>query len=493
MAKLFTVVVEEGCGFTDQLTKLATVHEIGTRCGYEFRLTPPGGKRSDPGFWQHYDLSRVFPVLTPQEGTLESVTIDFPLERIRATGIDDLSALLRYVTARVPENVRLVVLDSRHTTRLREQLPLDSSPGRESFKAGIRQVFAPKTVWSPSRGLRILVHLRCGDVTDIPLVGPVSYRAWDRGVSIARPFWPTPFLGARLVVDTVRADTAPAPVDFRVFSDGYARTRRLVSRSADIGGSATRATRDILLRAIDIHEEAAGNLFRGADMSFSMGESFDSLERLIDSAQQADLIVITHAQRMIPKFLAALGSRGAGPGVLLLERSARGAKYITTIGMDESVARLITLSPHGDPLAPLRVFLAERATSAIPETVRMAAEQTGAGLYCVPDVESLAARLEHEGHPELAFGVYRRLSLLTDGSPASFSGLARSARAVGDIAVAEDARRRATEAFERYAAGCRGAIKWAEQHGYPHDVQAIVEEARRNAGPDFDLLSPSPG
>ena len=489
MTTLFTVQVTENVGFTDKLTTLASLHDIGVRCGYEFRLKPFGGDRSGGGFWSHYDMARMFPVLSPEEAGLPTARVDLSREQVQAAGVGSLSDLRSFIVAQVPSGTGLVVFRGDGVRFLLGKFAWDRSVAMETFHARMRELFRPTYSWPGSQGLRVLLHIRCGDVTDIPLVGPISYRTWDGTTSIARPFWPTPFHGARLVIDTVRALSAPAPVQFRVHTDGYARTRNRVSAAAGHGGTITHRTRDVLLRSIDIHEETAGHLLRAPDVAFSSGESFDSLRQLIDEVQQADLIVVTHAQRMIPKFLALLGPRETVPGMLLLDRSPRQVVAKRAVRMDESVATLITLSGHGDPLSPLRVFLAGSAVPRFPRDVASLVDAEDVGPYCVPEVESLAAKLEAKGFAVEAGAIHRWLAALTDDGPASLAGIARCLPP-GDLCAKEAALTEAAKAAERCAAEYRAAIDWARCHGYPQDANALRAEVRRLLGPDAEFQEP---
>jgi len=430
MTTLFTVVPNANAGFTDQLTTLAWVYDLGTRCGFQFRLTPFTAARSGSDFWSRYDLGRAFPPLSPEESALPRTRVELAGARARDRGVRTPEDLVALVREQMPADARLVVFDISEREVFLRSIVWDESPGMLTFQAGLRRVFAPRHPWSPERGLRVLFHLRCGDTADVPLIGPVNYRAWGDKVRLARPSLATPFVGARLAMDVVRDCVGPSAAEFRVFSDGYERTVRGAMLSAGPGGTITAGLAKLIDRAAGLHAEAARSLMAGADVTFSMGESAESIEGLIDAAQDADLVVFTAAQRMIPKLLAALGDRDRRPGLLLLDPLHH--RPVRQVRLHERQARLITISIHGDPLAPLRAFLAAAADSTPLRTIEPLAERAGAGAFCIPELEPLAAALEAEGSAAEARAVYEWLTILTDGSPGSLAGAARCAARLGD-------------------------------------------------------------
>ena len=490
MATLFTVQPSPRVGFTDQLTTLALAYDVGTRCGYEFRLTPFATPRSGQGLEERYDLTRAFPAFSEEEANLPTVRVGLSGAWARTGRVRTPQDLVAVIKDQVPADARVVVFDVVERESLLLDIAWDESPRMTSFHAGLRQVLAPRCPWPATGGLRVLVHLRCGDTADVPLIARLNYRVWGTFIQIARPSLPTPFLGARLAMDVVRERAGTAGAEFRVFSDGYERTARLTARSSGPGGTITPGLEKLLNEAIGLHAEAARAMIEGEDVTFRMDESLDSLGDLVDAAQEADLIVITTAQRMIPKLLAALGPRDRRPGLLLLDSHLH--RNVRRVRLDERYARLISLSAHGDALAPLRAFLAAAADPTVVGSVEPLAERAGVGTFCIPELEPLAAEFESQGRYADARAVYEWLTVLTDGSPGVLAGVSRCADRMGDHAAAEEAGRRAAEALTRCVAGYRAAISWAAKRGFHHDARALFDEARRIAGPDADLPEPGP-
>lgn len=485
MKTLFTVLPHSHAGFTDQLTTLALAHDVGTRCGYEFRLTPFTSLRSDHDFWSRYDLSGSFPVLSTDELTLPRARVELSASRARHRGVRTPQDLVAMVREQVPVGTRMVVIEFTEREHLLKSIAWDDSPGMVSFHAALRKVFAVRQAWTSKRGLRVLLHLRCGDTADVPLIGPVNYRVWGDHVQVARPALATPFLGARLVMDVVRDSLGPAGAEFRVCTDGYGRAARSAVRSAEPGGTITRGLATLMERAIILHEEAARAVIAGDDVTFNMGEGAESIEGLIDAAQQSDLIVVNAAQRLIPKLLAALGDLDRRPGLLVLDPWRH--RTVRQVRLSERHARLINLSSHGDPLAPLRAFLAALADPMPVQTIEAVTEGTGAGVFCIPELESLAAQLESEGNDARARTLYEWVAVLSDGSPRSLAGTARCAARLGDDVAARECMLQAVEATSRSVASYRAAIRWASSRGYRQDAEALLEEARLIVGPDEDL------
>lgn len=490
MATLFTVQPSARVGFTDQLTTLALIYDVGTRCGYEFRLSPFATPRSGHGLAERYDLTRAFPVFSPNEANLPTVRVELSGAWARTGSVRTPQDLVAVIKKQVPADAGVVVFDLVERERLLLDIAWDESPLMKSFHAGLREVMAPRCPWPAMGILRVLVHLRCGDTADVPLIARLNYRVWGSFFQIARPSLPTPFLGARLAMDVVRERVGTAGAEFRVFSDGYERTARSAARSSGPGGTITPGLAKLLNKALGLHAGAARAMIEADDVTFSMDESLDSLGDLIDAAQEADLIVVTTAQRMIPKLLAALGPRDRRPGLLLLDSHLH--RNVRRVRLDERHARLVTLSAHGDALAPLRAFLAAAADPTGVRIVEQLAEQSGAGTFCIPELEPLAAEFELQGRYADARAVHEWLTVLTDGSPDALGGVSRCANRMGDHAAAEEAGQRAAEAIRRCVAGYRAAIVWAASRGFRHEARALFEEARRIAGPDADLPEPAP-
>jgi hypothetical protein len=485
MKTLFTVVPKANAGFTDQLTTLALAYDIGTRCGCEFRLTPFTTLRSGHEFWSRYDLSRRFPVLSAEESMLPQARVELTGARARACDARTPQDLVAMVADQMPAGTRMVVIEVTERDFVQKLMRWDESPGMLSFRAELRKVFAPRHAWAPARGLRVLLHLRCGDTADVPLIGPVHYRAWGTHVRVARPALATPFVGARLVMDVVRDLLGPGGAEFRVFTDGYERTAHSMMRSAGTGGTITAGLAKLMERAIGLHGEAARAVMTGEDVTFSAGESLESLDGLIHAAQHADIIVCNAAQRLSPKLLAVLDDRDRRPGLLVLDPQRH--LPVRQVRLSERHVRLINLSMHGDPLAPLRAFLATAADPTRVSAIEAIVEEAGAGAFCIPELEPLAATLEVEGRDAQARAVYEWLGVLSDGSPGSLAGAARCAARLGDDMAAEEYRRRAAEATRCSVANYRAAIAWATSRGYRLDAEALRDEARGIVGPDADL------
>lgn len=185
----------------------------------------------------------------------------------------------------------------------------------------------------------------------------------------------------------------------------------------------------------------------------------ESLGGLIDAAQHADVIVCNASQRLIPKLLAVLDDRDRRPGLLVLDPLRH--RLVRQVRLSERHAWLINLSMHGDPLAPLRAFLAAVANPTRVTAIEAIVEGAGAGAFCIPELEPLAATLEAKGCDAQARAVYEWLSVLSDGSPGSLAGAARCAARLGDDVVAKEYKLRAAEATTRSVANYRAAITWA--------------------------------
>ena len=202
-----------------------------------------------------------------------------------------------------------------------------------------------------------MAHLRCGDAADIALFPQTGYLAWHRVIARTGEVRQSPFLGLRILIEALRGHIGPRPLRCEVFSDGYARTLELIGEVEGKADGLTPAEAALLRLAVGVHQHTAEVLMQGRGIRAVIGEDLGSLCALLWEAQEADLIVVTGNQRMLAKFLALLGPREHSPAMLLLEADGDQARFVRAAGLTEAHAALITLSPHGDPLAPLFAYL----------------------------------------------------------------------------------------------------------------------------------------
>ena len=453
-APIFTVRIPDDVGFTDQLMQLALLYRVGTAAGMAFRMTPLASSRSAPGFWKRFDLGAILPSASPAELALPRQVIDLSPERLLRAGVRDGAGLVELVRAQLPAPGTLAELRLQGESRTLLTRIVGADPVR--FEGGLgrqlQALFAPPPAAArrrPSPELRLLAHVRCGDAADIALFPQTGYLAWHRVIARTGEVRQSPFLGLRILIEALRAHLGTRPLRCEVFSDGYARTLELIGEVEGQADGPTPAEAALLRVAVGVHQHAAEALMQGAGIRAVIGEDLDALCALLWEAQQADLIVITGNQRMLPKFLALLGPRECPPALLLLEADGDQARFMRTAGLTEAHAALITLSPHGDPLAPLFAYLRDGGLGGERARVAALAAEAGIGAYCIPELAQRAGDLEAWGRPEDAAALYDWLAVLTDLGPEALAGLARCRDPQAAAPATEDGEERSRAAAQR--------------------------------------------
>ncbi|MCF7990318.1 MAG: hypothetical protein K9M02_07735 [Thiohalocapsa sp.] len=436
--RFFTISITAGVGFTDQLMQFALLYRLGADAGLQFRLTPLHSDRSPPGFWPRYDLGRVFEPADAALLRLPRRTVDVSPKLLGAAGVSGRAGLEAYMRSVLWDDAEsgpsLAVLQLRGDIRemLVALLETADSAVDRALQARLRRVFAPAADHGETQALRVACHVRCGDAADIAVLPGRAYLAWHRAVSPARETRPNAFIGARATIEALRAQIEPRAMRCAVFTDGYGRTLSLLSpEHADAYGMGASELR-MLRSAVGVHADTARAAMTGGGICFREGEDLDTLAALLDAVQQADVILITGNQRMIPKFLAALGQPDRPRALLVMETDAAQVAFVRAARLTETHATLMICSPHGNPLAPLFAYLVHGPKPRPWLRAAELAQENDAGLYCITEVEALAARMESGARRADALALYRWLAVLTDGAPESLAGQARCAQALGD-------------------------------------------------------------
>jgi len=439
--RIFTISISDHVGFTDQLMQLALFYRIGTAAGLSFRLIPFGSSRSPHGFWDVFDLRKVFDVASERERNMPVQAIELSPERLQREKVSTGADLVKLVQLQLGDKGKRIQFSLRQANRalLVKLLALNETTFKDDLEARLQAVFASREDRSASGALRMVSHIRCGDAADIAVLPNIAYIAWGSRMSMAPEVRQNPFIGARITVEAVRQALAPRQVDCAFYTDGYERTKELLISQENAVRAFTPGEAALISVAIAVHDRVAQAMMTGDGITFSSGETLESLVKLLHAVQQADLITITGNQRMLPKFLAVLGARNVRPAVLLLEKSSAQARFVRGAGLTEAHAVLITLSSHGNALAPLFAYLRHGSNSSSLEKVARIAAGHRAGLFCIPEIEEVALRLEQQGAMPEALALYDWLTELTDGSRESYAGKARCAQAAGAETIATDA------------------------------------------------------
>jgi hypothetical protein len=431
MRAIFTVHIPGDVGFTDQLMQLSLLYQLGRSSGLDFRLTPLDSDRSPPGFWRLFDLSTVFPSLDEEESGYASIDIDLSVLYQHEGQIKRLADLIEVVRSQVSDEERIVHVFRLPGDRTKlARLVRERRDQADLFAAALQKVFEAEGDVPEGHDLEVLAHIRCGDSADISVPGDVSYLAWHRAVSLSGALRTNPFLAARIIFDDLKRRVSPKQVFLNLFSDGYQRTRDLVSEFSRASPTLGEEESKYLETAINVHEQIAQTINAGDCVEVQIGESLQSLAELIHHALRADVIMITSNQRMLCKFLAALGERSKKPVLLLMENTAQHVNFVRVSGISERQATMVSLSHHGDPLAPLSAYLRTPELAGSEEQPWSILRARGKGVFCLPEVKAVCEDLELQGDWENAGKLYRWMSVLSDYDPDALLGELRCQREI---------------------------------------------------------------
>lgn len=354
-------------GFTDQMMQLSSFYKLGKACGFEYHHRPFISTRSEPldkkkvsEFEDIYDFlglrdyfSKRQHFFSREPVTYEVNLSDAILENAR---VKDFNSLVEYVKSKVSqaENTKNTERPNLFILRLDRAKPAPGKGKRQFFslingaseankfslefsaiysQARLKKNFA--STFS-SKGFKALIHIRQGDTavvstpwnTFVPVdkrrpdyltqndsLEEITSRYFDKFVdSIFTPkdyydFW-----------EALLAHLPASVVELKVFSDGYQRAIDSILSGGKIL-KLSNEQRSQLETFKDNVDNVMFSSFSGLnDTEYLVGETAESLYKLVDSALHADLIITAAQQRMLPKLISNFMPR-SGPSVIVLYRN----------------------------------------------------------------------------------------------------------------------------------------------------------------------------
>ena len=359
-------------GFTDQMMQLSAFYKLGRACGFPFYYIPFESIRSRPlekdsvileSETKHtnvYDFLGINTFFKSQHEISfdDSCVFEVNLSDaiLELEGIRGFDGLVEYVQKIVNQRVSstngecpwLFVL------RLDRAKPAPGKGKRqffalinhaseaEKFILNFNELYNRERQISPIDSLfdstkqKVLFHIRQGDTA-------VLKTPWDTfvPVDIRRP----DYLGESASLEEVKGryhdkfvDSIFTPSDYylfwkdfatsclkgsksvHVFSDGYKRAVDEVVRNAPKMSLSNEQIQELKEQRDTVDNEAFSEFFEDIDISCHIGESALSLYQLIDSALNADIIITSAQQRMLPKLIANYSPK-EGAAVIVLYRN----------------------------------------------------------------------------------------------------------------------------------------------------------------------------
>lgn len=359
-------------GFTDQLMQLSAFYKLGRACGYRFYFMPFKSERSRPFLGKQssrktvcdtadiYDFLGINSFFNSQptihfhdSSTFEVNLSDSIIEKERISSLD---GLIRYVKCAVSKRLEsgeineplLVILRLDRAKPARGKGKRDffalinQSSKADQFSIDFRAIYdrkrlsEPMLSWGDVDTLKVLIHIRQGDTA-------VLYTPWKTYVPVdtRRP----DYLEEYLSLDKVKSryydkfvDSIFSVADYdnfwesfkekcvevepsvQVFSDGLKRAvNKLLSNSKTM--SLSDVQKNALKEQMDYCDnETFKPLIRRNNLTCHIGETQESLFKLVESTLKADLVITSAQQRMLPKLVANYSSK-TKPIVIVLYRN----------------------------------------------------------------------------------------------------------------------------------------------------------------------------
>jgi len=340
----FTIRIHLG-GFTDQLFQFSTFYKLGRSLGYEYVHSPFRSLRSSAAVFDYLGFDSLFVEpgrwarIRRSLKTRLARKIDIALnDRIlAAAGVASFGALQEYVRRTVRDHA---------AGRSRVHVRFSWEPGRASRKffgwvhaaiddmpdgLDLRSAYEaqrsarPGPSSFPPGHVGVLVHIRQGDTAIVPT-------PWGTYIPLREPG----AIREHSNLDEHLADSVVQPAEFKSFvdrfyrawkgdpmsvvvsSDGFQRAFQQVLTQADRLGWSPTARAEFQRAGLAYDALQFEPFSRIPNARVIVGESDDNLFELIDAALAADIVIIGHQQKMIPKLLANYSDRSRRTVVILL-------------------------------------------------------------------------------------------------------------------------------------------------------------------------------
>ncbi|MEM0952913.1 MAG: hypothetical protein AAGI24_02130 [Pseudomonadota bacterium] len=373
MTAFFTIKTQTQ-GFTDQLMQFSAFYKLGRSLGFTFIYSPLISHRSRPlvGRAQnntrdvaHHDHEDIFTFLgfnehfenqmySADDELLQSIEIELSDSILQAEHIEDYSGLKSYVKQKVLDSSRdhdrypLVIL------RLERKVPplgkgkraffsiihnaVTTLPDELNFRSLYdrrRQDHHVDSAFPDDGRIKLLLHIRQGDTsfiqtpwdTYIPVDGRrPDYLIEQSDYSVLKTAFSNNFVDSIFdpedyveFVQRLLARFEHTAFSVRTFSDGYQRAFAILKENIAKLQISSKGKAELLACEHEYDRKKFMILDEIADSRSQIGESLTNLHCLIQSALEADILLVAAQQRMLPK-LVSLYCNEKHPVVIVLYR-----------------------------------------------------------------------------------------------------------------------------------------------------------------------------
>ena len=342
-------------GVTDQIFRWKLLFNVGALMKWQYQHRKIANKRSSETIVDHIGLNLFFSGKVENSPKVsEILNLNLGAKTLERNNVRDLRDLTNYLQKKLKNNqgVKKITLDAHcggHRKLAGILLQKDPSKLKEAhpIEKSIRKRITRKNNWemNENENLRVLIHMRLGDTANIKTPWGVlgGYRGQQCRTDPSHFYY---------FIDQLKKNVKNARPSIRVFSDGYERIcQREIERLANSDQNQKKCQ---FVRAecalMETHLRATANLIGHETF---IGENDNNLQMLLSSTAQADLIVTSSQQRMIPKLLWIIGIRERKPTLVILEDGVlRPSKSYEFAGANLDICDLIQLSFPSCDLKP---------------------------------------------------------------------------------------------------------------------------------------------
>ena len=243
--------------------------------------------------------------------------------------------------------------------------PLDSLALRTAYDE--QRAKAPSRLQFNEGNINAVVHMRQGDVSPLQTKAGSYIALWPKEHEFCEfpSFEEIPSAGLvsiddyHAVVEAISNAIVDRPVTWSFHSDGYERTFQKVRDNIHRFDRRQRK----LLADVDVeaYEEAQFRKFTAfRNSSLNVGEDLSLLYDLVEATFNADLVVTSLQQRMLPKLMASYCSKDNMPLVVVLHRASLDdvSGYHRALGLGDSREKFVFVSLREDDLEKVALKVA---------------------------------------------------------------------------------------------------------------------------------------
>lgn len=354
-------------GFTDQMMQLSSFYKLGKACGFEYHHKPFISARSEPldnndisEFEDIYDFLGLRDYFAAKQHFFshDPLTHEINLSDaiLENAGVKDFKTLVVYVQNKVSnvESTKTTQRPNLFILRMDRAKPapgkgkrqffslINSANEADKYSLKFSSIYSKARAKKPlastfsSESFKVLIHIRQGDTsvvktpwnTFIPVdkrrpdyltqndsLEDITSRYFDKFVDSI--FTPEDYHGFWV---PLREHICKSDLELNVFSDGYQRAIDCILSGGKILKLSSEQKKQLETYRSDIDNLMFSSFSKLNCTKCLLGETAESLYKLVDGALQADLIITAAQQRMLPKLIANY-MPNRGPSVIVLYRN----------------------------------------------------------------------------------------------------------------------------------------------------------------------------